>query len=86
MSGQMHIQNKFLRHKFLRRDTFDHKLLVMSQKEEEELRDQPDVMCGALGEWGQEERPGGRDATAFEKENPNILMLNANGTDEFQNM
>lgn len=50
------------------------------------MREQPDVMCGALGEWGQEERPGGRDATAFEKENPNILMLNANGTDEFQNM
>lgn len=43
-------------------------------------------MRGALGEWGQEERPGGRDATAFEKENPNILMLNANGSDEFKNM
>ncbi|XP_008547908.1 FK506-binding protein 59 isoform X1 [Microplitis demolitor] len=56
------------------------------QKEEEILRRQPDVMQGTLGEWGQEERPGGRDATAFEKENPNILMLNANGTGEFQNM
>lgn len=56
------------------------------QKEEEKLREQPDVMRGTLGEWGQEERPGGRDATAFEKENPNILMLNANGTGEFQNM
>ncbi|KAG7197904.1 hypothetical protein KM043_016146 [Ampulex compressa] len=56
------------------------------QKEEEELRQQPDVMHGAFGEWSQDERPGGRDATAFEKENPNILMLNANGTGEFQNM
>ena len=62
------------------------KILVMLQKEEEELRKQPDVMRGTLGEWGQEERPGGRDATAFEKENPNILMLNANGSDEFKNM
>lgn len=43
-------------------------------------------MKGTLGEWGQEEREGGRDATAFEKENPNILMLNANGTGEFKNM
>lgn len=58
----------------------------MSQKEEEELRKLPDVMHGTLGEWGQEEREGGRDATAFEKENPNILMLNANGTGEFKNM
>ena len=60
--------------------------LVMSQKEEEKLRQLPDVMRGTLGEWGQEERPGGRDATAFEMENPNILMLNANGTGEFKNM
>jgi len=66
--------------------TINRKLLVISQKEEEELRQQPDVMRGTLGEWGQEERPGGRDATAFEKENPNILMLNANGSDEFKNM
>ncbi|OXU31501.1 hypothetical protein TSAR_001033 [Trichomalopsis sarcophagae] len=56
------------------------------QKLEEELSKLPDVMHGTLGEWGQEERPGGRDATAFEKENPNILMLNANGTGEFKNM
>lgn len=64
----------------------DHKPLVISQKEEQKLKEQPDVMRGTLGEWGQEERPGGRDATAFEKENPNILMLNANGSGEFKNM
>lgn len=57
----------------------------MSQKEEEEQRDQPDVMSVTLGEWGQDERPGGRDATEFEKENPNILMLNTD-TDEFKDM
>ncbi|XP_078041970.1 FK506-binding protein 59kD isoform X2 [Augochlora pura] len=56
------------------------------KQEEEKLREQSDVMSVTLGEWGQEERPGGRDATAFEKENPNILMLNANGTGEFQDM
>lgn len=65
---------------------FDHKPLVISQKEEQKLKELPDVMHGTLGEWGQEERPGGRDATAFEKENPNILMLNANGSGEFKNM
>lgn len=65
---------------------FDRKPLVISQKEEQKLKELPDVMHGTLGEWGQEERPGGRDATAFEKENPNILMLNANGSGEFKNM
>lgn len=57
----------------------------MSQKEAEKLREEPDVMNAALGEWGQDERPGGRDATEFEKENPNILMLNSDNG-EFKNM
>lgn len=35
-----------------------------------------------LGEWGQEERE--REPTDFEKENPNILMLE--GTGDFKNM
>ena len=55
------------------------------QKEAEKLREEPDVMNAALGEWGQDERPGGRDATEFEKENPNILMLNSDNG-EFKNM
>ncbi|XP_043583616.1 FK506-binding protein 59 isoform X1 [Bombus pyrosoma] len=80
------IKRQLAKEKKLYANMFDKFAQEDKQKEEEELRDQPDVMCGALGEWGQEERPGGRDATAFEKENPNILMLNANGTDEFQNM
>ncbi|KAF3426350.1 hypothetical protein E2986_06491 [Frieseomelitta varia] len=80
------IKKQLAKEKKLYANMFDKFAQEDKQKEEEKLRDQPDVMCGALGEWGQEERPGGRDATAFEKENPNILMLNANGTDEFQNM
>lgn len=35
-----------------------------------------------LGEWGDDERE--RAPTKFEKENPNILMLNRTG--EFKNM
>lgn len=52
------------------------------QKEEEWRRNQPDVMK-TLGEWGQDERE--REMTDFERENPNILMLNSTG-DEFKNM
>ncbi|XP_043664793.1 FK506-binding protein 59 isoform X1 [Vespula pensylvanica] len=80
------IKKQLAKEKKLYANMFDKFAQEDKQKEEEELRQQPDVMRGALGEWGQEERPGGRDATAFEKENPNILMLNANGTGEFQNM
>ncbi|XP_066999515.1 FK506-binding protein 59 isoform X2 [Anabrus simplex] len=50
-------------------------------KEEEWKRKQPDVMK-TLGEWGQDERE--REMTDFERENPNILMLNRTG--EFKNM
>ena len=52
------------------------------QKEEERRRNQPDVMK-TLGEWGQDERE--REMTDFERENPNILMLNST-SDEFKNM
>lgn len=52
------------------------------QKEEEWRRNQPDVMK-TLGEWGQDERE--REMTDFERENPNILMLNST-SDEFKNM
>ena len=56
-------------------------LYMCQQKEEEEKRKQPDVMK-TLGEWGKEERE--REPTDFEKENPNILMLE--GTGDFKNM
>ncbi|XP_015513826.1 FK506-binding protein 59 isoform X1 [Neodiprion pinetum] len=79
-------KEQLAREKKIYANMFDKFALQDKQKEEEKLRGQPDVMRGVLGEWGQEERPGGRDATAFEKENPNILMLNANGTGEFKNM
>jgi len=52
------------------------------EKEEERRRNQPDVMK-TLGEWGQDERE--REMTDFERENPNILMLNSTG-EEFKNM
>ncbi|XP_054264427.1 FK506-binding protein 59 isoform X2 [Macrosteles quadrilineatus] len=51
------------------------------EKEEEERKKQPDVMK-TLGEWGKDERE--REPTEFEKENPNILMLD--GTGDFKNM
>jgi hypothetical protein len=51
------------------------------QKEEEERQKQPDVMK-VLGEWGQDERE--REMSDFERENPNILLLNSAG--EFKNM
>lgn len=51
------------------------------EKEEEERKQQPDVMK-TLGEWGEDERE--REPTKFEKENPNIFMLDGNG--DFKNM
>ncbi|XP_018331600.1 FK506-binding protein 59 isoform X2 [Agrilus planipennis] len=52
-----------------------------AQKEEEEKKKLPDVMS-SLGEWGKEDRE--REPSEFEKENPNILMLNGSG--EFKDM
>jgi len=54
---------------------------ILAEKEEEFLSQQPDVM-NTLGEWGDDERE--RAPTEFEKENPNILMLNTTGY--FKNM
>nr|QBH73889.1 fk506-binding protein [Frankliniella cephalica] len=51
------------------------------EKEEEERKQQPDVMK-ELGQWGKDERE--HDPTTFEKENPDILMLD--GTGEFKDM
>nr|XP_022905761.1 FK506-binding protein 59 [Onthophagus taurus] len=60
---------------------FDKFAKMDTQREEEEKRKEPDVMS-SLGEWGKEDRE--REPTEFEKENPNILMLNGSG--EFQDM
>lgn len=54
---------------------------IKNKKEEEERKQQPDVMK-TLGEWGEDERE--REPTKFEKENPNIFMLDGNG--DFKNM
>ncbi|CAB0033365.1 unnamed protein product [Trichogramma brassicae] len=83
---QEKIKNNLAREKKLYANMFEKFAKQDQQRLEEEERKKPNIMHGTLGEWGQEERPGGRDATAFEKENPNILMLNANGSGEFKNM
>ncbi|KAJ8668218.1 hypothetical protein QAD02_009881 [Eretmocerus hayati] len=80
------IKKDLARQKKLYANMFEKFAKEDQQKREREEEKLPDGLYGTLGEWGQEERPGGRDATAFEKENPNILMLNANGTGEFKNM
>lgn len=55
--------------------------MIKNKKEEEERKQLPDVMK-TLGEWGEDERE--REPTKFEKENPNIFMLDGNG--DFKNM
>ncbi|KAB0799943.1 hypothetical protein PPYR_07823 [Photinus pyralis] len=60
---------------------FDKFAKMDAQKEEDEKKKQPDVMS-SLGEWGKEDRH--REPSEFEKENPNILMLNGSG--EFKDM
>lgn len=51
------------------------------EKEEEERKQQPDVMK-ELGQWGKDERE--HDPTKFETENPDILMLDTSG--QFKDM
>ncbi|KAK5644086.1 hypothetical protein RI129_007931 [Pyrocoelia pectoralis] len=60
---------------------FDKFAKTDTQKEEDEKKKQPDVMS-SLGEWGKEDRH--REPSEFEKENPNILLLNGSG--EFKDM
>lgn len=69
----------FLFFKFLQNNFTNY--FILAEKEEEFLSQQPDVM-NTLGEWGDDERE--RAPTEFEKENPNILMLNTTGY--FKNM
>lgn len=51
------------------------------QREENEKKSQLNVLS-SVGEWGQEDRE--REPSEFEKENPDILLLN--GTGEFKDM
>lgn len=51
------------------------------QREENEKEKVPNVLS-SVGEWGQEDRE--REPSEFEKENPNILLLNGSG--EFKDM
>nr|QBH73893.1 fk506-binding protein [Nicoletia phytophila] len=58
---------------------------IDNEKEEAERRNQPDVMK-TLGEWGDDEKEnkGDKELSDFERENPNIVMLNS--TDDFKGM
>lgn len=55
---------------------FDKFAKMDTQKEEFELKKQPNVMS-SVGEWGREDRE--REPSEFEKENPDILLLNGTG-------
>lgn len=79
--AQKLIKDQLAKERRIYANMFDKFAKVDTQKEEEIRRQQPDVMK-TLGEWGEEERE--RAPTTFEKENPNILMLNGNG--EFKDM
>ncbi|KAJ8951672.1 hypothetical protein NQ318_012213 [Aromia moschata] len=60
---------------------FDKFAKMDTQREEYEKKKLPNVMS-SVGEWGQEDRE--REPSEFEKENPDILLLN--GTGEFKDM
>ncbi|KAG5876264.1 hypothetical protein JTB14_013001 [Gonioctena quinquepunctata] len=60
---------------------FDKFAKMDTQREEFERTKQPNVMS-SVGEWGQEDRE--REPSEFEKENPDILLLNKTG--EFKDM
>ncbi|KAK9710731.1 FKBP-type peptidyl-prolyl cis-trans isomerase [Popillia japonica] len=84
--SQLAVCNKVLKEQLQKEkkiyaNMFDKFAKMDTQREEEEKKKAPDVMS-SLGEWGKEDRE--REPTEFEKENPNILMLNGSG--EFQDM
>ncbi|XP_050515594.1 FK506-binding protein 59 [Diabrotica virgifera virgifera] len=60
---------------------FDKFAKMDTQREEYENRKLPNVMS-SVGEWGQEDRE--REPSEFEKENPDIILLNKTG--EFKDM
>ncbi|KAK4887688.1 hypothetical protein RN001_003959 [Aquatica leii] len=75
------LKEQLQREKKIYANMFDKFAKTDTQKEEDEKKKQPDVMS-SLGEWGKEDRH--REPSEFEKENPNILMLNGSG--EFKDM
>jgi len=84
--GQLAACNKTLREQHAKEkriyaNMFDKFAKMDAQREEEEKKKEPDVMS-SLGEWGKEDRE--REPSEFEKENPNILLLNNTG--EFKDM
>lgn len=75
------LKEQLHREKQIYANMFDKFAKTDTQREEEERKKEPDVMS-SLGEWGKEDRE--REPSDFERENPNILLLNSSG--EFKNM
>jgi len=75
------LKDQLQKEKNIYANMFDKFAKTDTQKEEDEKKKQPDVMS-SLGEWGKEDRH--REPSEFEKENPNILLLNGSG--EFKDM
>lgn len=77
------IQEYKHREKKLFAGMFDKFAAKDQQKEDKEKKNQPDVMNSKFGEWNAEERE--REPTNFEKENPDVMLLNGSST-EFKDM
>ncbi|CAH1113520.1 unnamed protein product [Psylliodes chrysocephalus] len=75
------LQEQLKKEKKIYANMFDKFAKMDTQREEFEQRKQPNVMS-SVGEWGQEDRD--REPSEFEKENPDILLLNKTG--EFKDM
>lgn len=78
------IQEYKQREKKLFAGMFDKFAAKDTQKEEKEKKNQPDVMNSKFGEWNAEERE--REPTNFEKENPDVMLLNGSSSSEFKDM
>lgn len=77
------IQEYKQREKKLFAGMFDKFAAKDQRKEDNDRKNQPDVMNSKFGEWNAEERE--REPTNFEKENPDVMMLNGSSS-EFKDM
>ncbi|XP_063911396.1 FK506-binding protein 59 [Zophobas morio] len=75
------LKEQLQREKKVYANMFDKFAKMDAQREEIEKKKEPNVMS-SVGEWGKEDRE--REPSEFEKENPNILLLNGSG--EFKDM
>ncbi|XP_050308146.1 FK506-binding protein 59 [Anthonomus grandis grandis] len=75
------LKDQLQKEKKIYANMFDKFAKMDTQREESEKGKEPNVMS-CVGEWGKEDRE--REPSEFEKENPNILLLNSSG--EFKDM